>query len=267
MENQNPQPETQTITPSDVQTMPGAIVGGETQTTESKYTPTRVFLNPATGVDLQSKINQANEFCQLKQLGSESNIPAEGLPQNYGVGIIPVTKRNEDGTGNEIHGVFFAAIPTVIELQQTEQGQQFIADMVQKALLAKVANAVRPRGDEGKTANVIPFSVQEFIERARSEGIMEAFNEFAGDMVTALKKKNVSITKKTLRMCLSNAAFANEAYKNQVPDAQWLRIIDLMETKANSEGMNVAIYKTWRDTRSEQTYELEEADLSDLSFD
>lgn len=236
------------------------------ETPESKYTPTRVFLNPASGVDLQSKINEANEFCQLKQLGSESNIPAEGLPVNYGVGIIPVTKRSEDGTGNEIHGVFFAAIPTVAELQNSEQGKQFIADTVHKSLLAKIANAVRPRGAEGKTANVIPFSVAEFIERARSEGVMEAFNEFASDMVTALKRKNISITKKTLRMCLSNAAFANEAYKNQVPAEQWIRIIELMEGKANAEGLNTAIYKTWRENRDEQTYALEEADLSDLDF-
>lgn len=265
METPNQQPATQQGAPAQTANVPEAQEVA-TETPESKYSPTRIFLDPSSGVDLQSKINQANEFCQLKQLGSESNIPAEGLPANYGVGIIPVTKRSEDGTGNEVHGVFFAAIPSVVELQETEQGRQFVADAVHKSLLAKVANAVRPRGAKGKTATVIPFTVAEFIERARSEGIMEAFNEFAGDMVTALKRKNISITKKTLRMCLSNAPFANEAYKNQVPAEQWLRIIDLMEGKANAEGLNVAIYKTWRATRDEQTYQLEEADLSDLDF-
>jgi len=107
------------------------------------------------------------------------------FPQGYGIGIIPISKRS--GGENITLGVAISAIPDVETVKAHENGNAFVVDAVVGNMMAKLANAVRPRGENNETASSIPFTVEDFITSNRPEGVLLAFRKYANAYVKVFK--------------------------------------------------------------------------------
>lgn len=195
------------------------------------------------------------------------NFDAEkGLPEGYGLAIIPIAKKDEAKQERVTTGVCIAAIPELSSLNTTAEGADFVRLALADVLIAKIANAVRPRAD-GSTANVIPFSVADFITSNRPEGILAGFNAVAPAFVAVLKTKGLSLmTKELLRQILSCTAFA-KAQHPKIPQSSWVAILQGMIKSASDKGLTVAALEQWIESRDTAGMpQAEDVDLSDLDY-
>lgn len=187
------------------------------------------------------------------------------FPAGYGLAIALIAKRS--GGENVALGVAVAAIPDVEEVAKNENGNQFIQDAVVGNMIAKLMNAVRPRGENNETASSIPFSVEDFITSNRPEGVLLAYRQFANAYVKVLKKKGLKlITESILRQTLQSKAFAEQQFPS-VPQDKWVQILDSMIARATKESIAVGMLADWKTSRDSATLQDTDVDLSDLDFD
>lgn len=195
-----------------------------------------------------------------------TNFDAEqdGIPEGYGLLILPISKRGTDG--NETIGAAIVAVPTLAttagySVDGNSVGEDFIQDAVLAAFSVKVANAVRPRAD-GTVAGSIPRTLADFLEsRKRGEGF-KTYTAIASDMVKALKEKGLkNITTSMLRQCLSSKQAAESFYRTVSQD-KWVKILDAMIGLAAKRSLDPAILIDWKNTRDEA-----ELEAVDLNFD
>lgn len=187
------------------------------------------------------------------------------FPAGYGLAIVPITKREK--SVNNVKGVAIAAIPDIATLEESEGGTQFIHEGAINAMIAKLANSVRPRGDAGETASSIPFTVSDFITTNRPDGVLLAFRALAGSYVKVLKKKGLKlITESILRQSLQSAAFAEQQFA-KVGQDKWQQILASMIATSEKEGIAPGMLLEWQKTRDSATLQDDDVDLSDLDFD
>lgn len=255
------------------------LIGNETDdnevvdesTTEAAETTTKVddikkeYFPSAKLADAQVAIEKATTIAADHGLEVVFNFDTEkDFPAGYGISIFPIAKRINNV--NQTIGVAIGAVPDLATVQQHENGQQYITDSVIGSMVAKLANAVRPRNADGDTASSIPFSVDDFITSNRPEGVLLAFREFAGTYVKVLKKKGLTfMTESILRQTLQSAAFAAQHVPN-VPQDKWVQIIDSMIARAEAAGIAVGMLAEWKETRDSATLKDAAVDLSDLDF-
>lgn len=194
--------------------------------------------------------------------------PAEDFPTGYGLVVGPINKRNETTKKTDTIGCYVAAVPSVAHILEIakEAGQKWIDSVLEDSLIARVANAVRPRTD-GTTAASVPFSVEDFITSNRPEGLLVGFNKLAPTYVKVLKGKGLSfLTTALLRQILSSKAFAEQQFP-KIPQASWESLLESMIAKANKDGLTVGLMDEWKETRNEAGLPVDEdLDLSDLDF-
>jgi hypothetical protein len=204
---------------------------------------------------------------QVVELASAANIeptlnfnPEEALPEGYGLAVIPLTKRVPE-RGNVVNGVCIAAIPEIGTISEAEGGQDWINKLVTDALIRNVSSAAKPKEEGALTS--LPLSVHDFITTSRSSGLA-AFNEFASNYVTALKKKGLKFMSKVLlRQTLSSAAFAKQTFP-RIDQTNWELVIKSMIQHAQQAGIEQGVLKMWLDNRNSVEATTVELDLSDL---
>lgn len=214
----------------------------------------------------------ATEALKIVEAASGKSVlnfdPEQDFPEGYGLAVGPINKRNEALKKTETIGCYVAAVPSVAHILETakEAGQKWIDSVLEDSLIARVANAVRPRSD-GSTAASVPFSVEDFITSNRPEGLLVGFNKLAPTYVKVLKGKGLTfLTTALLRQILSSKAFAEQQFP-KIPQASWESLLDSMIAKANKDGLTVGLMDEWKETRDEAGLPVDDdLDLSDLDF-
>ena len=203
-------------------------------------------------------LGDENERALLVNFNFDPSNP-ETVAEGFGLAIVPISARIE---GKQvIQSISVAAIPDFTTIAASDNGEQYIRDMVANACMAKVANNSRVRTDG--TAGTMPVTLTDFMENQRGKGEgLKAFSAVSADMVKALRKKGLTLmTAAILRNCLQSAQFALEQFE-KITEEQWLKITDTMIAMATKEGHDCTIYQSWKDTRNETTIEI--ADTLDL---
>ena len=216
--------------------------------------------------EAQLAIEKVTAIAEEHGLGMVFNFDTDAeFPVGYGLALVPITK-NIDGA-NTVISVAVAAIPDLDTVAATEGGQQFISKSVVSSMIAKLANAVRPRGETGETAASIPLSVADFITSNRPEGVLLAYRKLAGAYVKVLKNKGLLyITESILRQILQSAAFAEQQFPT-IDQAKWEQILDSMVARAEADELAPGMLVEWRESRDSAELVDANIDLSDVDFD
>ena len=193
------------------------------------------------------------------------NVDAEEECQ-VGDGIVVIPMAKSSGVEYIILGQAMSAIPNVETVKAHENGNAFVIDAVIGNMMAKLANAVRPRGENNETASSIPFTVEDFITSNRPEGVLLAFRKYANAYVKVLKKGGLKLlTESILRQALQSKAFAEQQFP-KVGQDKWLAILDNMIARADADGIAVGMLAEWKTTRDSATLSDDDVDLADLDF-
>ena len=216
--------------------------------------------------DAQLAIEKVNKIADEHGLGMVFNFDTDAeFPAGYGIAIVPVTKNS--GGKNVTVSVAVAAIPDMETIQAEEGGQQFINKSVIASMIAKLSNAVRPRGETGETAASIPYSVADFITSNRPEGVLLAYRKLATAYVKVLRKKGLTyITDSILRQILQSAAFAEQQFPT-IEQSKWEQILDSMVARAEADDLAPGMLNEWRKSRDSAELVDSDIDLSDIDFD
>ena len=181
----------------------------------------------------------------------------EGFPEGFGLAIIPISER-QDGK-NVVTSVVAAAVPTLAQIQATDGGTAFIDEMLQNALMTKVANAARPK-DGQVGAPVLPKSVADFMEGARRESL-KGYQAVAMIFVKKMKKKGMkTLTPVQLRECLQSAATANQYYPN-VSQTFWEKLANGIIQLGEKKKLDMQPVKHWLETRDEASARVVDDDM------
>lgn len=215
----------------------------------------RRFFAPTELSDGQTYIQQVLEVAPAGNLKWNFN-PDDGIPEGYGVAVIPLNERVAD-RGTVTKGASIAAVPTVDAIAAAEGGAAWIESTIQRALLNAIANAVR------SGANSIPFSIADFISTSRGEG-MAAFRKLATLYCRALRKKGLKIMNPALlRQVLASAEFAQTHFP-PIDQSRWEFVLESMIVHAKKENLDPGILTYWKDTRNEMSAVINDIDVSDL---
>lgn len=192
----------------------------------------------------------------------------EDFPDSYGIWILPISKRIEtaDGGKNKTMGLVFAGVPDLSALSEEESHVNAVRDLVAEAFAAKVANSVRPRGDETIISGAMPRDIADFIENRKMRGTLKTFNELAMTYVKALRKKGLKeLSVPQFRQCLLSSDYAETHFTN-LKQELWEQVLGLMIADAKKKQLDASILENWAETRNEnEIEEVTEIDLSDLS--
>lgn len=223
----------------------------------------KVYFSADKLKNAQKEIERVLKICEVANLSADTTWDQEkGIPENYGIAIVPIRGRTGNGD-TKTTGVRFAAIPEIGLIEKAENGKSFIHDTIVDKLIAKVANATR-------SESVVPFSVESFISSNRPEGLLKTFNElckiFRKPLAEKMGAKGKLFTNQVFRSCLENAKFAESEFKNW-PQSVWEAILDKMIAKANEMGLNDEILVQWKNSRNDLAeIEVEEIGIEDLNF-
>lgn len=188
-----------------------------------------------------------NLVTSIPDVSIKSNFEGD-IPEGYGLAIMPISKRGDEGT--EVIGVVMAAVPDPETIAAHEKGADFLRDVLLGNMMAKVANSVRPRAN-GTTAGSIPFTVESFIEGGRRSGSLKTYTSIASKFVKALKGMGLKfITSGILKQTLQSASFAESQFSS-VEQENWEKVLNNMIAFAKSEGLDPAILSHWLETRNE----------------
>jgi len=233
--------------------------------------------NPMNGIAkqywnvTQLEVAQATVNTVMETVNAASGImkfnfdPEKDFPEGFGLAVVPICKKDDSGAMQTL-GAAIGAIPDYSALVAVPEGMAFAQSVVETALMAKLANAVRPRAD-GNVASSIPESLEDFITSNRPEGVLVAFRKLAGAYVKLLKGQGLKLmTDGILRSVLESAAFAESQFP-KVPQASWEALLDSMIARAEKDGMQAGMLVDWRKDRDNAGLPTDEdVDLSGLDF-
>lgn len=250
-------------------------------TTEAATTTTNAENKPFTLADVErryfspSEVEDAAAYIAKieaipgldpKDVKRNHDLEGEGLPEGYGVAILPINKRAKDADGEPTTittGIGIFAVPDFATIAETERGQEFIRSVVMDQCMNKAANSVRPR-TAGAAPVSMPFTLEDFIESRRGSGNLKTFTELAPIVVKFLKKKGAPhMTSKLLKNTLASATFAEQQFpKTEQP--VWVKLLESMIGMAREQGLDPAILHSWLNTRNEADVDEMELDMEDL---
>jgi hypothetical protein len=107
---------------------------------------------------------------------------------------------------------------------------------------------------------------------------MDAFNKHALEALERFKKldgpnkpvaeafQRAKFSKATLRQALSNKAFAVSEYGRLESAGLLVRFLNVLIKRAKSEGLSVAAYENWLETRDTQTFDASAIDLGSVDL-
>lgn len=225
----------------------------------------RSFVMPADGAEAQEYITRVTSALPGSAIKYNFD-PAKEFPAGMDILVLPISKRSDEGKGNQVTGACIAAVPSIETIMSHEKGEAFIRASIITAFSIKLGNAVRPKeGSDQLDETSIPSTVEDFIENRRGGGGLEAYNTVAKDLVAALRKQGLKlITIPLLRQVLSSRAFAENAYP-RIKQDHWVKVLDVAMVLASKKQLDTAVMQNWKDTRDKATVsEVEELNLGDL---
>ena len=224
----------------------------------------REYLGPDKIEEAVAKVEQIANGLEEHGLSPISNIPEDGIPDGYGMAIIPIGKRE----GGEVvtTTVVFAPVPDPQLIAEKDGGEDWIYSTLVNALLAKVANNARPK--DGGTSGSIPYTIHDFITSQRGGGEdMAAWRKLGPQILKHVKEKSGgklnSLNMAVFKQVLQSREFAESVYRS-VNQKIWERVLDVFIEQADANGYNTAVLQHWKDTRDEVAIEEPELDLDDL---
>jgi len=161
-------------------------------------------------------------------------------------------------------------LPSVDAVLSTDQGQAWAHDRLQAALIARLQNAVRPRGDAIRpNTDSLPITIEDFVTRAeRGDSGLAYFREFGPAWLRKLKKAAAgagagALTMPVFRLILQSQAYA--AANTSISAAKWDGLLRKMIADARARGKDAGVLETWLDTRhTAQVEVMEDFDLDEL---
>lgn len=218
----------------------------------------RQFFSPDQLDRASEAVSAAAAICEASNLPFMMGFDGEPTT-GFGIGIVPITKRAET-RGTVLLGVVIAQVPTAETIAGHPKGADYIESLIQADLLTKAKLAVAPRGNSTAIMGSIPASVEDYIISSRGEGLA-TYRELAPVYVSSLKKMGLKLLNaQLLRQILESSAFAQHQYQN-VDNAVWIKILDLMVGHAKREGLDTAILEHWKATRDEVEIDLGSIDV------
>lgn len=228
----------------------------------------RRYFPPVEVADAAAYIAKIESIAGLdpKDVKRNADLEKDGLPEGYGVAILPINKRTKDADGEPTTvttGIGIFAVPDFATIAETERGQEFIRSVVMDQCMNKAANSVRPR-TAGAAPVSMPFTLEDFIESRRGSGNLKTFTEIAPAVVKFLKKKGAPhMTSKLLRSTLASATFAEQQFPG-IDQTVWEKLLANMVEMARKQGLDPAILHSWINTRNEADIDELELDMDDL---
>lgn len=212
----------------------------------------REYVAPGSLADNVQRIGSVMQATQLLGLPLTHNYdPSEEIPEGYGIGIIPIPRNKGATEKREVCGVCIGIVPDVTLVRETDGGEQFMRDNITRALLGKLANAVRGVIDNEEVNP--PATVADFITNARAAESLDAFNKVHVSVLAALKQTGLTgLNKGKFRRVLEIAAYAEQMYPN-VAQTQWEGVIDMLLNLAADAGMDPGAMASWKRTRTAAT--------------
>lgn len=209
----------------------------------------RNYFGPGSLGDAQEYVNKVMAI-QPEPKVERNFDPEKGLPDGFGLGVIPISARIEtdEGGKNVVQKVAIFQIPDLSVVATHEKGQRFVADTIHDHFLNKAANSVRIRPDGSVPASV-PESLEDFITSLKGREGLKTFTEIAPAFVKALKKKGIKfMTPALLRQTLQSAQFAAGQFE-KISQESWVTIIDKMIAYSKEKGLDPQILNSWKETR------------------
>ena len=237
----------------------------ESESSDDKFTIDKIerkFYPP-------DKLQEATEMiAAIQEIVVENNIrfnfdpDKQEVPEGYGLATVPISERVPGGKGNKFIGVVIAAVPDPGTIADHEKGGPFIREVVTDYFLAKIANAARPKAT-GVPA-ILPFSIEDYLERRRGRESLKTFTELAPRYVKALREKGLKMLNQALlRQILQSKIFSTQFNEKLEERDFWSSLLDKMIAKSQANNLDPAVLENWRNTRDE----IEAVDVSDLDVD
>ena len=220
--------------------------------------------NDAEKAKIAEAIEKARKIAAANNLALDFNWKAsdEKLPDGYCIAIVPVNQRRE-GVTVPI-GVYIAGIPSPSLIRSTKAGPEWVDGVIMSYCVNKLANSVRPRGDESTGPGSVPFTVEDFITTQSRDQGLSLYRELGPKYVSALKELGLKVMNLTLlRQILSSASFASQQFPNISQD-KWVNILNRMITEGEANGANLGMLQVWKDTRDTTELTAGDFNLDDL---
>jgi len=203
-----------------------------------------------------------------------------------------VTTKNADGTTTTTPGktnaLYFHPVPR-LESMLDEAHIAELRDILQKEWQLRAVRTIRNlKGnytDESATAEAadkMPRTVDEYCNGSRTgSGLLDAFNKLALPTLKRFKElpgkgkpladafKLANLSKNTLRLALSNAAYARTEYKQLENFGAFKTFLQILikDASAPGVGLSVTTFESWLATRDAQSYDPTQIDLSGVDLD
>jgi len=226
----------------------------------------RAYYAPSDVEAINKAVEQAQEAANNDGLPVSFNFdPEQELPEGYGIATVPITQRSKSSSGNVPIGIYIAAIPDPETVANSGvSGAAWIREAAINSLVAKFANAVRPRGEQQGLPETAPFTINDFITSASRDQGLGFFREIAPSWTKALKKLGLRIMNQTLlRQVLQSRTFAEQQFPN-ISQEKWETILDRMNQAAEQQGKDAGVIKEWRRNRDNTEISVQDFDLDDL---
>jgi len=228
------------------------------------------YFTPTQSDQASEAINVAVAACEASNGVVVFNFDtSKEVTEGYAIIVAPINQRNSESK-NEVVGVSIGAVPTYDLFMTSPEGTAWIKEQTTNAILAKLANAVRPSTKTGEISATRPYTITDFITSNRSDGVLVAYRTLAPKYIKALKAKGITnLTDATFRQTLQSTAFA-EATFEKIKQTTWVSIIHKMIASAEKEGMIAGSLTEWIETRDSagmpQVVEIDFDGLDDLEI-
>lgn len=207
------------------------------------------YFSPAQAETASDEINKVVDIVNLCSGAVVFNFdPLKEVKDGYALIIAPINQRTADSK-TIVVGVSIGAIPTFELLQKDSEGSAWIKDQVTSAIMAKLANAVRPNSKTGEISATRPYSLQDFITSNRAEGILVTYRKYAPSYIKQLKSMGITdLTEATFRQILTSSTYAKSKFP-KIPQSVWVKILLGMVKRAEEDNTIAGMLTEWIDTR------------------
>jgi hypothetical protein len=176
-----------------------------------------------------------------------------------------------------LKAIVVTPIPTLDLLLESDDGRQFVQEIVRKELNHRAVRQLRVAENPATVADQIPYSVESFTSSSRGDaGIVEAYNELYKHVNDTLSKaspawKRRKLTKSELRAALESKAFALDSYPELeeagANGSLFVMALKLGAMTAEKKGLDPTIFNRWLESRDAAAYEATAEEDEALDFD
>lgn len=218
--------------------------------------------------------NDTDQTIIIGQTDSEGGLDTEKFDADGFETMVATLKERGAPT---LKAVVVTAIPTMELLLSTDEGSDFVREIIRKELNHRAVRQLRVAENPATMADQIPYSVTSFISSSRGDaGIIETFNELYKDLNDTMGRaskawKRRKLTKSDLRAALESKAFALDNFPELEDSGKngslFEMALKLGIATAEKKGLDSTIFARWIESRATAAYEPEADEDEELNFD